>query len=138
MIRIFLLTISCLSIIFSCTSQSADNSKPDVEVTPGSYSAAINTSGVEEDVKAYSMTSNVSFTFQDDKTFIYSVRAMGKAIDDIGQWEVKGDSLFIFALDKGPDSAFEIVEVGEGQYEINGPNRFVLTKSDVDIVPSQN
>ncbi len=128
----------CFLTIISCASQGEKSSGPAVEIKPGSYKATINTVGVGEDVKAYSMTSDVTFTFEEDNVFVYSVRAMGNAIDDVGQWEIRGDSLHIFALEKGPDSAFELVEVGEGQYEINGPNRFVLTRSDEEMTPSRN
>ena len=108
----------------------ACNTQKEVSITPGNYRAAINLENLEDEVKAYSMTSQITFGLMEDHTFIYKVFAMGKDMEDVGRWEIRGDSLHIFSLQKGPDSAFKIVEKGNDQYEIIGPNHFVLTKEE--------
>ncbi len=141
MFRYLLLSLICLGTILSCASQAqsdTDSTTTAVEIEPGKYKAVINTAGVEKDMRAYAVTSNVSFTFEPNQTFIYSVRAMGKEIDDVGKWEIKGDSLHIFDLGKGPDSAFKITKTEANQYNIDGPNSFTLVPAEEAISPTQN
>ena len=133
---VFIVLCSCMFVI-ACSSQPAKVQKEQVTILPATYNATVDLEGVEGDVKAYSAVSQVSFTLEDDNTFIYSVRAMGKAIDDVGQWEVRGDSLHIFNLEKGPDSAFKLEKVSDTEYKISGPNKFILTKTE-RITPIQN
>ena len=111
--------------LFSCASQ---KDGPRVHIEQGSYQAVVKADQLDETTRAYSMTSQIGFTFEKDNTFIYNVRAMGKEVDDVGKWEIKGDSLYIFDLERGPNSVFHILELSPGQYEIKGPNHFTLTK----------
>jgi hypothetical protein len=115
--------------VISCSSQKVEE-KDRITIDYGTYNAKVDLGNVDEDVKAYSMTSQIGFTFEEDQTFIYSVRAMGKAIDDVGKWEIRGDSMYIFDLEKGPDSAFKLEKINESEYRIVGPNRFILSKTD--------
>ena len=138
MFRYLLLATISLGTILSCASQGQTETEPTVQIEPGKYKAVINTGGVEKDMRAYAVTSTVSFTFETDQTFIYSVRAMGKQIDDVGKWEIKGDSLHIFDLGKGPNSAFKITKTEANQYNIDGPNSFTLVPAADAITPTQN
>ena len=133
MVRLFSLSIICLAFTLSCASQASEGkkaAKEPVTITPGTYAAVVSQENVSDDVKAYHVTSKISFGFEPDNTFIYKVTAMGREIDDVGRWEIRGDSLHIFSLQKGPDSAFKLVKVSEERYEILGPNHFVLTRLD--------
>ena len=127
-----------LGTFLSCSSQGAGDTAPTVQIEPGKYKAVINTAGVEKDMRAYAVTSTVSFTFETDQTFIYSVRAMGKEIDDVGKWEIRGDSLHIFDLGKGPNSAFKVTKTEANQYNIDGPNSFTLVPAEEAMTPTQN
>ncbi|NND07773.1 MAG: hypothetical protein HKN87_15455 [Saprospiraceae bacterium] len=138
MFRFLLLTVVSLGTFLSCSSQGASETEPTVQIEPGEYKAVINTAGVEKDMRAYAVTSNVSFTFETDQTFIYSVRAMGKEIDDVGKWEIRGDSLHIFDLGKGPNSAFKVTKTEANQYNIDGPNSFTLVPAEEAMTPTQN
>ncbi len=111
--------------MLGCASQKGG---PSVRIEEGAYQAEVKADQLDETTRAYSMTSQIGFTFEKDNTFIYKVRAMGKEVDDVGKWEVRGDSLYIFDLQRGPNSVFHIMEVSPGQYEIKGPNHFTLTK----------
>ena len=138
MIRIFSLSAICLGLTLSCASQQSEKaqetpSEP-VTIVPGTYAAVVSQEKVPDDVKAFHVTSRISFGFEADNTFIYRVAAMGRQIDDVGQWEIRGDSLFIFGLQKGPNSAFKLVKVSDDRYEIFGPNHFILTPQE-EITP---
>ncbi|MCB0668654.1 MAG: hypothetical protein KDC80_22670 [Saprospiraceae bacterium] len=136
MIRLISLFSFCLVLTLSCSSQ-ADTKSSDqepVSITPGTYTASVSQENVADDVKAYHVTSKISFGFEPDNTFIYKVAAMGREIDDVGRWEIRGDSLYIFSLKKGPDSAFKLVKVSDERYEIIGPNHFILTRQE-EITP---
>lgn len=137
MIRLISLSAFCLILTLSCSSQATDGSsgaKEPVTITPGTYSAVVSQQNVADDVKAYHVTSKISFGFEPDNTFIYKVSAMGREIDDVGRWEIRGDSLHIFSLQKGPDSAFKLVKLDDQRYEIIGPNHFILTPQE-EITP---
>lgn len=129
MIRFVFSLMLCTMMVISCSSQKVEE-KDRITIDYGTYNAKVDLGNVDEDVKAYSMTSQIGFTFEEDQTFIYSVRAMGKAIDDVGKWEIRGDSMYIFDLEKGPDSAFKLEKINESEYRIVGPNRFILSKTD--------
>lgn len=136
MIRLISLFSFCLVLTLSCSSQ-ADTKSSDqepVSIPPGTYTASVSQENVADDVKAYHVTSKISFGFEPDNTFIYKVAAMGREIDDVGRWEIRGDSLYIFSLQKGPDSAFKLVKVNDERYEIIGPNHFILTRQE-EITP---
>jgi hypothetical protein len=138
MIRIFSLSVVCLCLTLSCASQQSEKEqaapKEQVTIVPGTYSAVVSQEKVADDVKAFHVTSRISFGFESDNTFIYKVAAMGREIDDVGRWEIRGDSLHIFGLQKGPDSAFKLVKVSEDRYEIFGPNHFILTPQE-EVTP---
>jgi hypothetical protein len=134
----FSLSIVCTIIAVSCASQASSDGpaeqKEQITITPGDYKAVVNMDKMEDDVKAFSMTSEITFGFQADQTFIYQVFAMGKENNDVGRWEVRGDSLYIFSLQRGPNSAFKLVKGDNGGYEIIGPNHFILTRKE-EITP---
>lgn len=135
--RFFSLSIICLIFTLSCAQAPATKGgtqQEPVTITPGNYAAVVSQENVPDDVKAYHVTSKIYFGFESDNTFIYKVAAMGREIDDVGRWEIRGDSLYIFSLQKGPDSAFKLVKVSDDRYEIIGPNHFILTKEE-EITP---
>lgn len=138
MVRIFSLSIVCLAFTLSCASQASEGEKAQpkepVSISPGTYSAIVSQENVSDEVKAFHVTSKISFGLEADNTFIYKVSAMGREIDDVGRWEIRGDSLYIFGLQKGPDSAFRLVKVSDERYEIFGPNHFVLTRQE-EVTP---
>ncbi|NND32769.1 MAG: hypothetical protein HKN76_09275 [Saprospiraceae bacterium] len=138
MIRIFFASIVSMALAISCASQgesdAQDANKERVTMTPGNYKAVVNMEKMADDVKAFSMTSEITFGFEADQTFIYQVFAMGKENNDIGRWEVRGDSLYIFSLQRGPDSAFKLIKTADDRYEIIGPNHFILTRKE-EITP---
>ena len=129
MIRFVFLMVLLTTLVISCSSQKMEE-KDQLSINYGTYSAQVDLQNVEEDVRAYSQTSQIGFTFEEDQTFVYSVRAMGRAIDDVGKWEIRGDSIYIFDLEKGPDSAFKLEKINDSEYRISGPNRFILSKTD--------
>ena len=138
MIRILFASFICVALVISCASQGESGtqgqSKETVNIIPGNYKAVVNMNKMADDVKAFSMTSEITFGFEADHTFIYQVFAMGKENNDVGRWEVRGDSLYIFSLQRGPDSAFKLVKTSDEQYEIIGPNHFILTRKE-EITP---
>ncbi|MBK8506741.1 MAG: hypothetical protein IPL46_33900 [Saprospiraceae bacterium] len=138
MIRIFSLSAICLGLTLSCASQQSEKvqeaPKEQITIVPGTYSAVVSQEKIPDDVKAFHVTSRINFGFEADNTFIYRVAAMGREIDDVGRWEIRGDSLFIFGLQKGPNSAFRLVKVSEESYEIHGPNHFILTRQE-EVTP---
>ena len=99
-----------------------------IHISEGTYEAKVDVSNVEDDLRAYNQTSKIGFSFEPDQKFVYMVRAMGKEIDDVGKWQIVNDSLYIFDLERGPNTAFHIVETGLDTYRISGPNVFTLTK----------
>ena len=133
-IRILSLSFICLIFALSCASQGSGETqikaKEEVIVTPGTYRAVVSEANIPDDVRGFHVTSEINFGFEADQTFIYKVSAMGRAIDDVGQWEIRGDSLYIFGLQKGPNSTFKITKVSEDKYEIMGPNHFILTRQE--------
>ncbi|MCB0686410.1 MAG: hypothetical protein KDC53_07790 [Saprospiraceae bacterium] len=138
MLRLISMSIVCLMITLSCAQSSGSKEQADppepVAIKPGMYAAVVSMENVPDDVKAYNVTSKISFGFEPDNTFIYKVSAMGHEIEDVGRWEIRGDSLYINSLQKGPDSAFKLVKVNDDRYEIFGPNHFILTKQE-EIAP---
>ena len=133
--RIFMLRkliyATAVILLISCASRQAENQqKNQVTIKEGTYKAEVNLDNVDPDMKGYHMTSQISFGFESDNTFIYTVKAMGRDIDDVGQWEIRGDSLYIFNLERGPNTAFKLEQVGEDSYSIQGPNHFILTKEE--------
>ncbi len=131
MFRLFSLASIILVFAVSCSSQgSADQPKEKLSITPGTYRAVVSQENIPEDVQGFHVTSQISFGFEADQTFIYKVAAMGRQIDDVGRWEIRGDSLHIFALQKGPNSAFKLIKRSDHEYEIMGPNHFILTRQE--------
>ncbi len=123
---VLLAFIACAA---GCKSQPEKEVKsPAIVVSEGTYEAVVDDSNVEDDLKAYHQTSKIGFSFEANQRFVYMVRAMGREIDDVGKWEIRGDSLYIFDLERGPNSAFHIQPVGTDQYRISGPNTFTLRK----------
>lgn len=138
MIRIFAISAICMILAMSCASQGSSEAraqqKEQITLTPGDYLAVVNMDKMADDVKAFSMTSEITFGFEADQTFIYKVFAMGKENNDVGRWEVRGDSLYIFSLQRGPNSVFKLEKGDNGGYEIIGPNHFILTPKE-EITP---
>lgn len=134
MIRL-LTSCFCAILAISCASQGGGSSEvQQITLEPGSYSASVNVDKMDAEVRAYTMTSQITFGFEADHTFIYEVFAMGKENNDVGKWEIRGDSLYIHSLQRGPDSAFKLIAREDGNYEIIGPNHFLLTKKE-EITP---
>lgn len=133
-IRIVSLSSLCLIFALSCASQGSsetqNKAKEEVIVTPGTYRAVVSETNIPDDVRGFHVTSEINFGFEADQTFIYQVSAMGRGINDVGQWEIRGDSLYIFGLQKGPNTTFKITKVSEDKYEIKGPNHFILTRQE--------
>jgi len=120
-----------------CQSQQAEESTNQLVIDHGTYEAVVDVSNVEDELRAFNKTSKIGFSFEADQKFVYMVRAMGREIDDVGKWEIRGDSLHIFDLERGPNTAFYIQELGPEQYRISGPNVFTLTKV-AEMTPIQN
>ncbi len=133
-IRILPLSFMCVIIVLSCASQASNETqnqtREQIAVIPGTYRAIVSDANIPEDVRGFHVTSEINFGFEADQTFIYQVSAMGRKIDDIGKWEIRGDSLYIFGLQKGPNTTFKITRVSEDKYEIKGPNHFILTRQE--------
>jgi len=106
----------------SCASQ-----KSEPVVLEGPYDARIATVSEDQQIQALNQTSEIKFIFNEDGSLIYQVSAMGKSADDIGKYEIKGDSLYIFGMQRGPNTTFFLEKIGEGVFRITGPNQFILT-----------
>ena len=136
------LIVLTLGICLGCKSQQSPSpeepTKPELSISHGTYAAVVAQDNVDAELRAYNQTSKIGFSFEADQKFIYMVRAMGREIDDVGKWEVRGDSLFIFDLQRGPNSAFYIEEISADQYRISGPNVFTLTKVGDSSTPFKN
>lgn len=137
MIKSTVVLVLCAGLLVACVSQQGGQNKNQIVVEEGTYRAVISKSNMDETTKAYSMTSEIDFTFEKDHKFIYKVRAMGKKADDVGKWKIDGDSLYLFDLERGPNSVFHIEKISAGQFEIDGPNKFTLTKSE-PVEPVKN
>lgn len=109
-----------------------------IHMAEGTYEASVDVTRVEDDLRAYNQTSKIGFSFEADQKFIYMVRAMGKEIDDVGKWQIINDSLYIYDLERGPNTAFHIEETGLDTYRISGPNVFTLTKVAEAPAPIKN
>ncbi|MDH3245011.1 MAG: hypothetical protein OEM26_10380 [Saprospiraceae bacterium] len=130
MTRTLLLLFIAFALFWSCNAQKEEADADRIVIKEGTYRAEVNLDNVDPTMKGYHATSQISFGFEKNNTFIYKVRAMGREIDDLGKWEVRGDSLFIFDLERGPNTAFKLEWIGEDQYSIRGPNHFILTRED--------
>ena len=135
----FFVLFILLSIGSGCKSQQAQEATaPVIVISEGTYEAVVDASNVEDELRAYNQTSKIGFSFEADQKFVYMVRAMGREIDDVGKWEIKGDSLYIFDLQRGPNSVFHIQPIGTDQYRITGPNTFTLSKVGDASSPIKN
>lgn len=144
-------TIVCSLILWSCygcghsqspqqemqaTPEAVVQAAPEVEaqapitIEPARYKATINLDHVPDSLRGFSMVSEVYFGLEEENRFVYSVNAMGKTMDDVGQWAVKGDSLYIFNLGQGPNSRFKIDPNDDGTFNLYGPNNFILQKDE--------
>ena len=99
-----------------------------INIEPARYKATINLDHVPDSLRGFSLASEVFFGLEENNRFVYSVNAMGKSMDDVGQWAVKGDSLYIFNLEKGPNTRFKLESNQDGTFNIYGPNNFILQK----------
>ncbi len=122
------LGMKCILLVVLVVVLAATCSEEGISIDQGTYNATVDTSRVEEDTRAFQQTAEIGFTFEPGQRFIYRVRAMGREIDDVGKWEIRGDSLHIFDLERGPNSSFLIEKLDEDRYKISGPNVFILTK----------
>ncbi len=129
--RVVLILLSVVWLVSSCSVKRTHS----YQIEEGTYAAAINPVNMDDSLRAYAGITQVFLSFEADNKFIYQVRAMGNEMDDVGKWEVRGDSLYIFDLGRGPNSAFKLNDLGDGQFELIGPNHFVLSKTDQEIVP---
>lgn len=130
----FLILFFVAFLTISCSMKEAAKSQS-YEIDEGTYAAVINPVNMDESLRVYAEISQVFLSFEAENRFIYQVRAMGNEMDDEGKWEVRGDSLYIFDLGRGPNTAFKLNDLGDGQFELIGPNHFVLSKTDQEIVP---
>ncbi len=108
-----------------------------IVIEPARYKATINLDHVPDSMRGFAMVSEIFFGLEENNRFVYSTAAMGKEMKDEGQWAVKGDSLYIFNLGKGPNSRFKIDPQTNGTFNIYGPNNFILQK-DEPIEPTKN
>lgn len=106
-------------------------------IEPARYRAQVNLEHVPDSMRAFSMTSEVFFGLEENNRFVYQVEAMGRKMDDVGKWAVQGDSLYIFDLERGPNTRFKLVDNGDGTFNIYGPNNFILSKDEA-IEPTKN
>ena len=137
-VRWLILSITIVLLSWCCGMKDAGEQKSDFEIEAGTYKAVINPVNMDESLRVYAEVSEVFFSFEPDQTFLYQVRAMGNEMDDVGKWEIRGDSMYIFDLGRGPNTAFKMNEVGEGQFELIGPNHFVLSKTEEQVAPIDN
>ncbi|MBX2817531.1 MAG: hypothetical protein KTR24_16090 [Saprospiraceae bacterium] len=131
-----------LALLFACSnSQSARQEAPTastaIEIEPARYQASINLEHVPDSMRGYSAVSEVYFGLEEENRFVYEVNAMGRPMNDVGKWQVEGDTLYIYDLEKGPNSKFHIVPNDDGTFHIYGPNNFIL-KKDERYVPTKN
>jgi hypothetical protein len=105
----------------SCSSQKNE------PILLGPYNARIATVSEDQQIQALNQTSEIKFTFNEDGSLLYEVAAMGKSNSDIGKSEIRGDSLYFFDMQRGPNTAFHLEKIDEGVFRISGPNQFVLT-----------
>lgn len=128
------LVLLCTALVTISCSMKATQSQS-YQIDEGTYAAVINPVNMDESLRVYAEISQVFLSFEPDNKFVYQVRAMGNEMDDEGKWEVRGDSLYIFDLGRGPNTAFKLNDLGDGQFELIGPNHFVLSKTDQVIAP---
>ena len=115
-----LLLLLLVSLLVSCVST--------IEIEPARYQATINLEHVADSLRGFSMASDVVFGLEDNERFVYEVNAMGRQMNDVGKWQIQADTLYIYDLERGPNTKFHVVPNEDGSYNIYGPNNFILRK----------